>query len=477
MSNSISAMTLKVLFILVLVRAMLVDGAIRYEEPFYELSDQVVTPHIPWAKPLAGGKVSVLVIGPRIAMREVLELAQRLEVEHHEVMSWSSGTLGSQRNMRMYNQAEGAMVADVEGQLREKLARPHDVIVVGNLQWNILPQDVRQDILEQTRQGGGLIYAHPPKNWVQKAGIEDVEIIAPVSPFIYRGVPFAALTAFASLRGSEDPVSEFVALYQLGQGRLAVLEYPQTTSQVVCMTAAPTARGDHSELEYEYLQSFLIKTILWAADRVPGVLIGSMVVEPEPIQVQGPDKARLHLELENHLENLPAEIQWTLRDDMGPPLGTGSLDTSLKKGRNSFSFFLPRLAVGTHLADVSIISQGAKLNWGSLLFKVESVFGIDSVATSKAFFEAGESITGEVALRAMLPADAVLKVRLVDHLGRILAQQAGPPAQNRVFSFQLDDPRSSLYRVEADLFVAGELIENKAVEFPVRRVNDNAYTL
>ncbi len=258
------------LFLLVAIASVPVEGAIRYDRRFYEVSDEVITPHIPWGKPLAGGKVRILVIAPRIAMREVLELAQRLEVEHHEVMSWDSGTLGSKRSMRMYNQAEGAMVEDVEAELREKLLKPYDVILLGNIQWNILPQDVREDILNQTRQGGGLIYAHPPHNWVQEAGIEDAEKIAPASPFLSRGMPFAALTAFAKLRGSEDPVSEFADLYRLGGGRLAVLKYPQTTSQVVCMTAAPTARGDHPDLEYEYLQSLVIKSILWASNPCSG---------------------------------------------------------------------------------------------------------------------------------------------------------------------------------------------------------------
>ena len=107
------------------------DAAIRYDKRFYEISDEVVSPHIPWGKPLAGGPIRILVIAPRITMREVVEVAQRLDVEHEEVMTWSPSLLGSKPNMRMYDQAEGAMEKDVKAELVEKLSRPLDVIFLG----------------------------------------------------------------------------------------------------------------------------------------------------------------------------------------------------------------------------------------------------------------------------------------------------------------------------------------------------------
>ena len=49
---------------------------------FFELTRTVVTPHIPWAVPLAGGPVRVLVIAPRVYQRDTVELAQRLDLDY-----------------------------------------------------------------------------------------------------------------------------------------------------------------------------------------------------------------------------------------------------------------------------------------------------------------------------------------------------------------------------------------------------------
>ena len=474
-SSFVSNLSLLLLAVLALAMALPANGAIRYDQRFYEISGEVVTPHIPWGNPLAGGGIRILVIAPRVTMRDVVELAQRLEVEHDEVMTWSSGVLGSRRDMRMYNQAEGAMVEDVEAELREKLEQPCDVILVGDLQWNILPPDVQDAILAKTRQGGGLIYAHPPKGWVENAGIEGLEEIREERPFLSRGIPFEALSAFEKFRGSADPVAEFAALYRLGKGRLAVLEYPRS-SGVACLTAAPTAWGEHPELEYEYLQSFAIKVILWAAGKVPAVSIQSIAVSPKVVRWEEQGRVRLQLELETRAEKQPVEIQWAIRDDLGPPRAEGSLTATLERGSKSFSIPLPRTPSGSHLVDVTIASDRGNLNWGSVRFRVESAFGIDSVSTSKPYYEDSEAISGAVALRGSMPAGAVLRVRLVDHLGRILAEQSGPPADHQLFDFAMDDPQSSVYRVEAAILSGEMLVQAKSAEFPVRRLNDNDFT-
>ncbi len=449
--------------------------AIRYESPFYEISEEFVTPHIPWGKPLAGGKVRILVIAPRITMREVVELAQRLEVEHGEVMTWSSGVLGSRPDMRIYNQAQGAMVEDVEAELREKLQEPWDVIALGNFQWHLLPRDVQDRILEKTRQGGGLIYAHPPANWVEDTGIQGLEHTAEESAFLSEGIPFKVLTAFAALEGSADPVAEFADLYRLGKGRLAVLRYPRSSS-VVSLTAAPTDRGAHPDLEYEYLQSFALKAILWAADRVPSLTIQAQDLAA-PIPWARQEGVLLTFDLKNRGEKQRVEIQWALRDDLGAPLAQGSQEVVLKKGDNTFSIPLPSVPSGSHLTDVIVNSEAGKLNWGSVLYRVESAFGIDSVATAKSHYEDSEEVTGEVALRGDVPGNALLRLRLLDHLGRVLAERSGPPMQSRQFRFAVEDPQSSLYRIEAAVLSDGALVEKKFTEFPVRRINDNDFTL
>src|SRR5687767_11656638 len=53
------------------------DGVNKLLEP----TDDVVTPHIAWAKPSEGGSLRVLFITHRAAMREIVELSQRFDIE------------------------------------------------------------------------------------------------------------------------------------------------------------------------------------------------------------------------------------------------------------------------------------------------------------------------------------------------------------------------------------------------------------
>ena len=53
----------------------------RFPEKFFKLSTEVVTPHVAWAKPLAGGPIKALVIGARWMQRETVELMERLDVQ------------------------------------------------------------------------------------------------------------------------------------------------------------------------------------------------------------------------------------------------------------------------------------------------------------------------------------------------------------------------------------------------------------
>ena len=58
------------------------DNTIDIGPQFCSPSREVVTPHIAWANPYASGKLRVLFIGHRYRMREVIEFAQRLEMDY-----------------------------------------------------------------------------------------------------------------------------------------------------------------------------------------------------------------------------------------------------------------------------------------------------------------------------------------------------------------------------------------------------------
>jgi len=48
---------------------------------FSELSQEVVTPHTPWATPYAGKELDIVVIAPRWTQRATVELQQRFDFD------------------------------------------------------------------------------------------------------------------------------------------------------------------------------------------------------------------------------------------------------------------------------------------------------------------------------------------------------------------------------------------------------------
>src|SRR4030042_5335788 len=81
--------------------------AYRLEPDFFQVSEEYVSPHIPWAKPYAGGKVRALFIVPRYAVREVIELAERMDLDYQVVETLSQEDLGWASATGPYAPAEG----------------------------------------------------------------------------------------------------------------------------------------------------------------------------------------------------------------------------------------------------------------------------------------------------------------------------------------------------------------------------------
>jgi hypothetical protein len=104
-------------------------------EGLFTLSEEVVTPHTAWAKPYAQKSPSILFIVPRWSAREVVELAQRLSMKYEAVMvsghSYASQGGVTDESPRIWPAAERP--AKTATRLTDALAKPWDVIVVGNV--------------------------------------------------------------------------------------------------------------------------------------------------------------------------------------------------------------------------------------------------------------------------------------------------------------------------------------------------------
>jgi hypothetical protein len=146
------------LLILALAAAFAQGERPLYDARFFEPVEEVVTPHIAWAKPY-GTPPKVLFITHRQAMREVIELGQRLEMDYKVFAMDGPGSfgetgLGVDASWRL---VRGNSYDELAVRLRGDLAKDYDVIVLGNIQWDKLPMEFRYEILKKLKEGTGLV--------------------------------------------------------------------------------------------------------------------------------------------------------------------------------------------------------------------------------------------------------------------------------------------------------------------------------
>lgn len=130
----------------------------EYSPTFYAPCETVVTPHTSWAKPLAGGPLKVLFLTHRKAMREIIELAERLDMTYTVFAQEASTKFGEtgQGVDASWRLIKGNSAAELAADLRRKLEAAYDLIVIGNIDWDTLPIDCRYQILLKVKNGTGL---------------------------------------------------------------------------------------------------------------------------------------------------------------------------------------------------------------------------------------------------------------------------------------------------------------------------------
>lgn len=205
------------------------------------LSTEVVTPHVPWGRPLAGGRLRVLFVMDDLSARDVVEIAQRLDVDAGYVK-----LLYQENDARYAWQGDRAVGSGAEARaaLTERLAEPWDAIVVGglDLQRN-LGADVVARLADKVRGGTGLVLVGPQRGELLGADspLGHPTGVTPALPWQARpevsylgaAVPVSVLPDTAALRYPKTPGPAFLVAAaadgpvplagtaRLGQGRVA----------------------------------------------------------------------------------------------------------------------------------------------------------------------------------------------------------------------------------------------------------------
>ena len=185
--------------------------SVKYED-YYEYeylgnscpypTQRYVTPHIQWAKPLAGGKIKTLALMSFPTSRDIVEIAQRADLDWEFVGTRSNNSK--------------SLDVHVVRKLDNALERPHDVMLIGSTRWVTLPAEIQKKILQKVRGGMGLLYIQPR---FTSDNIDAVINSLKPAPEVIAGVPIERVQFL------DQPKDPYILKGKFGAGTVVVMQY------------------------------------------------------------------------------------------------------------------------------------------------------------------------------------------------------------------------------------------------------------
>ena len=379
----------------------------RFEAP-YTLS--VETPHVKWAKPLAGGPIRLLAVPTVGEGRTLVELAERLSLDLTTVTidpAWDLNKWTMSFGDDYGARADKGDLKLVYSYLEQELTsdKKFDVILLPlNHGWDQLTPASREALARRVRQGCGLILIRPfaselspltpldlkPENgeleepdkpgktesspW-RRVGPHYITRAIPVESFpfndlqnfVYRAEPDAHVLIQTE---SGSPV---LAERQFGKGRVIAFGY---RNNGLSWDMPMSARGHFVDPYFEYFYSLLCRSLIYAAGREPAASPNWDTVS----------------------------TNWRLKNSLG------KIEKSGKGPRPKFA----NLSAGRHF-----LEQQTSADWNVSVIDVAQPDKITDLKSSVAIIGEGQSVN--VTWQSSKPA----RIELVDGLGRVIARAEG----------------------------------------------------
>lgn len=488
------------------------------EKKEFAWSMEVVTPHVPWGRPLAGGPIKALLVPGIHAGREAIELRQRLDLEATtvtvektwDVNRWGMGDFYGQRgdihDFRLqYRYLEQALT----GESYEVIVLP---LVHG---WNALTKKSRQALQEQVRRGTGLVLIHPyvgqegkdPSIWELSPLIHCADDTIPEDGYVR--IPPGALAAGHPrwTAPADHPITRGVPLDLLPYDNMELYRYEANGEVILSSEAGPVAAvkefgqgrvvafgyrnedilpalsgSDFPTWEYwEYLYSLLARAILWAARRDAPAQLTSLARDGEALLIEATAAREGHY-----------SVAVRFQDEYGTTVGEAKADLSLQPGAHSQQrLTLPVATVqgaGRQIVDVRLLAGDNAVDWATLTFEQPRPIRILSVPFDLPAVPQGQPVKGSVAVEQQPAASgapippAEVVVELVEEEGRVIARESHrfePDAQGRQwvsYALSTDSALDLHARVRASVQAAGRLLDRQEsqrfVITPAERIPD-----
>ncbi len=452
----------------------------------------VATPHVAWAKPLAGGPLKILCVGGTDAAREFIELAQRIEVEPVIVTAPAF-------DARFAVNPE--IGQDIARQLEQHLKDAPDVVLIAGYGWNLLPETTRAALLAFVQAGGGLLLVDPRcvsngpgpgtyhhhsgttwYGWADTAAGREIEKLVgrldrENEAFLTQGIPFAALPEFAGMLGARS-TAHFFRGGTVGRGRVLIYDM---RFGAFCLTPALPRDTLFDTFTYDYAVGAAARAVLWTAGRAGPARIGQVVYRVhngigDRIGVGAAGGWNIDL-WNSGTQAVRGVVSLTVRRNGPDAPVTLQKGATLKPGLTQIILKQPMETIGSVFGDVRLLVDSRVADWATGVVNVERGNPcFIAMQADAACYDAGEvpTISGEVAYRkwaVRAGETGEIRWRLYDGHGRLLRRGVEPVMfdAHDEFSTRLAWPVGELpgtslgYTLVADLARKGKVTDQRSI--------------
>jgi hypothetical protein len=370
--------------------------------------DDVVTPHIDWARPLHGGPVRVLAIAHKEQGRWPIELSQRFDFDLTTVYCHSQGHLGSPQVAH----SKGLIAqssADVAARLLQAMNGPIDV-VVSDIPFSTLGEEVGARLEELIGRGAGYVEL-----------VDGIDL-AGYSPdpdgqrqMVSAAVPVAALRKLAKEFGTANEAArKIVGLWtKPNAGRIAnIADYPRD--------ADPPDDNrlqylDLIDLEQEAWCALIGRSVLWAGDRAGAA---------SRIETRWPVEA---------IRRVDMPFALALSQSSDSPLKLRVWDADGRLRHEGVGSEIPQLSAGRYVVGLQAIGETGVLDWRFDTFAVSAGIDIASLQLDNSHQKPGGTIRAAVTLSSDPEPGMRLRCDVLDNYGRCVSTRTRPATREAAF--------------------------------------------
>ncbi|MFA6716729.1 MAG: beta-galactosidase [Victivallaceae bacterium] len=436
-----------------------------YEPEFEQVDMSCETPHSKWANPYFSGAIKALVIAPRVSHRDTVELAQRLELDFTAFSSYIGRRLGGGTFdplnkkasvgviFKRYSTPPGYEQQPQQARLEKLLQNQYEVIIAGKMHWNAFPEKIKNTILEKVKSGTGLVIAfaggelkeYAPSQIINAPQAEN-DSIAEIS----RGIPFTALRAGRQYKSDKQAAEAIIFTRRYGKGRVVLLKGAGKSHNSFLVPAFPVC-PEIKLWELDYYFALGARAVIWAAGKDSQFSV-SLHKQAGKIEIKKTQTAK------------PVKLTVKIRNEYG--------ETVFRKTDCESTIELPDLPGGEYIADAIAVSDGKKLNWASLAFKITEKYRIKSVACTGTGIIPGQETKFNVSLSCNSAEDMKIRFLVSDVMGRLLkdvSRPFPPNAPQTTLGFKLENPLFNLAVVKAELYKGNRKLSENITYFPVKK--------